>query len=274
MDHEDDQDDDLEFWSLSGDCTGERGLIQLLPRTDPRMRARRLCLNLHGLKAADTVTGAVARRCLDAFLVTPPATATVWPPAGSTAIVDRMHDLLGPLPARATWAPPPDGAPVVRDRAVIVPATPIESDEEAELYGEAVGRALAAARLPVESARRTAQAVVELTENALTTRAVGALAPILSVALDPARTVIGVTVLGDPPLLASPGDAVAFLDEALTESRRRKGGWQRMSSKPGVRLDLAIGAARVSLEATGLQRGTGSAVDALSATWTLSLGIK
>src|SRR5204863_6933128 len=130
----------------------------------------RLCVNLQALTAADTVSGAVTRRCLEVFLTVPTATATIWPPQ-QRPVFDRMHDLLGPLPARVTWAPAPGTAAALRDRSVIIPATPIETEEEAELYGEAVGRALYASRLPIETVRRTAQALVELTSNALVARA-------------------------------------------------------------------------------------------------------
>lgn len=269
---EDEQPIEFEHWGLTGDATGEAGLLYLVSRDDPRLVTGNWCVNLQGLAAADTITGAVTRRCIEVFLARSASQVTIWPPTATTAILNRMHDLLGPLPDRVAWAPALDVIAPVRDRNVIIPATPIGSDSDAELYGEAVGRALMGLHMPTPTVRRTAQAFAELTGNALAARNLDGFAPIASVALDPGANTISVTVIGDPPPLDSSAAAAPFLKSCVQVSLRRRGGWQRLFSKPGANLGIAVGSARATLSAAGEDHRLAAAVDAFCASWTMPIG--
>jgi hypothetical protein len=268
------QDDDVtdnEIWSLSGDATGEGGLVQILDRSDYRLRAHHLCINARMVTAVDTVFGAGVRRCIEAALRRPQSKVTIWPPAEPGSLLDRMHDLLAVLPDRARWSPAPDASPAVRDRTIIIPATPIETEEDAELYGEAVGRALTRGNVPPVPVRRTAQAIAELTGNAVTASVSAGLPPILSVALDPRAESIGVTVITDPPLLASPEDAPDELRRLVEFSRAHRGGWHRLASKRGASLLIALSTARATMRLEGDEYRVTGAVDALAVSWTMQV---
>jgi hypothetical protein len=261
----DDPEQNREYWSLTGDASGDAALIQLISREDPRLDAGNWCLNLAGLKGADTVTAVVARRCIEILRTRAPDGVSIWPPPSAEAIHDRMYDLVGPLPDNAKWAPAPESQGPVRDRHVIVPASELLDDEAVELYTEALITILAAYRLPREAIIRISHGLAELGNNATAYAPHPGLPPFVSVALDPAAEHIGVSIICDPPPLAAAASG-EFLSDCIARSHERHGGWMRISARSGARLTLAVGSARSVLTQQGVATRTDSAVDAFCAT--------
>lgn len=167
-----------------------------------------LCLVLSKLKTVDVAGALVIREAVRSHLVSGRTqTVELWEPRDQD-VWARVHDLIGRLPSRTSFAR--DRGTPVRDRAVLVPVTELEDREAIELVQQmAIPAAGAATGVPARVYHLAAAMFAELADNAASRVSDGQL-PSVCVASE-GRNSLTVAMWNDGPSFADRNEAEARL---------------------------------------------------------------
>lgn len=151
--------------SFTRDAHGVLALQYLREPSRSDADADELLVQANVVRRADAYTGAAVRALIETHLVRAKSRhVCLWLPDDGP--VDLFADLVGPLPERCVI--PEDTPRPLRDRNVILPATPLRSFDEARAAAWLLKTAAApAARVDPRTADLLAQALLAFAENGL-----------------------------------------------------------------------------------------------------------
>lgn len=207
---------------LKSDARGV-GALQLLHVGDPQPEGpTELIIDATKVERADAFTGcALAARIEVQRASHPRSTVTLRPPVEVAAWM-RMHDLLGPLPARARVAP--GSVSPSRDRSVLFPAQQLLSMDQAHLLGKVAIVAARDAGMSLAEGRLVALATAVLTDNGLRYAAESPCGVMVSTAVDNNPRQLKVVAIDLGTAISGASDPVAELRSCIERSRTRFGG--------------------------------------------------
>jgi len=231
------------------------GALQLL-LGDASGADAQLVIDARGVERADAFTGSSLSARIALHLAgDPSATVLMRPPADARAWL-RLHDLLGPLPARCAFEP--GTLAPSRDRSVIFPAQRLRSMDEAELLGRVALFAARDAGMSSAEAHNVALAILVFGDNAFRHAADSSCGVMVSTAVDQDPRQIKVVAVDCGRAVSDAADPLHTMRDCVDRSRENYGGLSSLgprASMKGARVSVLLSAGPARARWLGHWRG-------------------